>query len=107
MINWRRLFSSTALQRGLKYYYDGSIENFVIDGTIAEAVVEGRLPYYVQIKIVSPTALYMECDCPNAQDGYKCKHMAAVCLEAEDYRLDIQKNELTYLDNNYLFLGSG
>lgn len=84
MINWRHLFSRSVLQRGLNYYYDGSVENFNIDGASAKAEVQGRECYYVLIKFVDPRRLYMECDCPYAQDGHRCKHMAAVCLEAED-----------------------
>lgn len=40
MINWRHLFSKSVLQRCLNYYYDGSVENFNIDGAGAHLITD-------------------------------------------------------------------
>ena len=48
-----------------------------------KAVVSGSEDYSVEIVIENGKVLSMVCDCPYAEDGNNCKHMAAVLYEIE------------------------
>ena len=48
------------------------------------AIVEGTEEYQVEIEIQDDRVRDMFCDCPYAEDGNYCKHMAAVLYELEE-----------------------
>lgn len=86
-MNWYTMFQPHILDRGIEYYEDGAVTEFEIssDGHEINAVVEGTEDYNVQIHVRGDVVEYMECDCPYAESGNKCKHMAAVLFAYEDY----------------------
>ncbi|MCI6006175.1 MAG: SWIM zinc finger family protein [Blautia sp.] len=86
-MNWHTMFQPHILDRGIEYYEDGAVTEFEIssDGYEINAVVEGTEDYNVQIHVRGDVVESMECDCPYAESGNKCKHMAAVLFVYEDY----------------------
>ena len=86
-MNWHTMFQPHILDRGIEYYEDGAVTEFEIssDGYEINAVVEGTEDYNVQIHVRGDVVESMECDCPYAESGNKCKHMAAVLFTYEDY----------------------
>lgn len=89
-MNWYTMFQSHILDRGIMYYEDGAVTEFEIseDGREINAVVEGTEDYNVQIDVRGDIVEHMECDCPYAESGNKCKHMAAVLFAYEQYLSD-------------------
>jgi hypothetical protein len=71
--------SEGSLRRGEKYYQQGRVRNFKIDGNRCTAVVIGTDEYSVHLDLA---ALEGDCNC-YAYDGDRwCKHMVAVGLVA-------------------------
>ncbi len=62
-------------------YFDDRVENLRINSNRVKAVVQGTDFYHVEIKLNGNKIIGMSCDCPYAQDGHNCKHMAAVLYE--------------------------
>ncbi|MBO1307738.1 hypothetical protein JZO70_16305 [Enterococcus sp. 669A] len=84
MINWQHLFRSHILERGASYHFEDLVEDMIVkDGKIA-AVVCGSEDYQVIIELRSNQVISMHCDCPYAESGNHCKHMAAVMFAYED-----------------------
>ena len=81
MLQWQHLFSTTILQRGREYYKKNKVRSLIQDGDLYYASVEGTEEYEVQVRIQGNTVDYMSCECPYAQDGNRCKHMAATLYE--------------------------
>ncbi len=81
MLQWQHLFSGTILQRGREYYKKNKVRTLIQDGELYYASVEGNEEYEVQIRIRGDRIADMSCECPYAQDGNRCKHMAAVLYE--------------------------
>ena len=79
--NWKDLFRSHILERGLRYYEEGAVTEVTETETGYEAVVEGSETYSVEIEIRDERIYDMWCSCPYAEDGNYCKHMAAVLYE--------------------------
>lgn len=77
-MNWKSLFPSRILSRGREYYLDGSIEKYEETQDCIQAEVVGTQLYKVKISLSDNEVSQMECECPYAQDGKACKHMAAV-----------------------------
>ena len=84
-MNWRDYFASQILERGRSYYRKGLVQNLEKIGDSYSAEVIGSIPYAVDILKKSENKLSMFCTCPHADDGNKCKHMAAVCFEIEEF----------------------
>ena len=80
---WENNFSKTVLNRGYNYYLDGYVEDIYRTNKKIKAVVYGTHHYHVEITLNGDCVEDMSCDCPYAQDGYNCKHMAAVLFEWE------------------------
>ena len=114
-MEWRRLFEVEVIERGWKYFREGLVKDYHEDGGYVSAVVSGTHEYEVLIRIgergeIRKTA----CDCPYADSGWNCKHMAAVLFEYDkrhdkekvnlDIRIDIKnvKDEIRYLRRRYL-----
>jgi len=85
---WKQLFAPHILERGLDYFESelATIDN--MDEQSIEATVEGTEPYRVEIVLYRGKVQDMFCDCPYADAGNNCKHMAAVLFAAEDEEAD-------------------
>ena len=92
-MNWKNLFQKHILERGYNYYEDGSVTQIKINKDEITAVVEGTYDYNVSIDLKNGIVTDMFCDCPYAEDGNNCKHMAAVLYAADEHPEDsIGKN---------------
>ena len=78
MGSWKNWFQPHILERGRTYFEEGRVSDLerTEDGYIA--TVEGTEEYEVEILLEGDTIEDMLCDCPYAEDGNACKHMAAV-----------------------------
>ena len=81
LLQWQHLFSAAVLQSGREYYRKNKVRSLIQDGELYYASVEGTEEYEVQICIHAGRIAGMSCECPYAQDGNRCKHMAAVLYE--------------------------
>ena len=81
MLRWQHLFSGTILQRGRDYYRQNKVRSLIRDGDTYYATVEGTEDYQVIIRVEDSRVSYMRCECPYAEDGNRCKHMAAALYE--------------------------
>ena len=111
-MSWKSLFLSRILSRGREYYLDGSIEKYEETQDCIQAEVAGTQLYKVKISLSDNEVSQMECECPYAQDGKACKHMAAVLYRhseelkspAESQRMHDSK---TFDDKGlYIFTGT-
>ena len=82
--NWKNLFRKTILDRGYGYYLEGAVEDISREDDVISATVSGTELYEVEIFLDHGEVYDMDCDCPYAEDGNYCKHMAAVLYELED-----------------------
>lgn len=80
---WRNLFRPHILERGLDYYEEGAIVSLEETASGYKAVVSGTEEYSVEIEVDDNSVYDMFCDCPYAEDGHYCKHMAAVLYAIE------------------------
>lgn len=82
-MKWKHYFTNAIIARGMNYYEKGRVDKLkkIDDNYYAE--VRGSQPYHVVIKELPNQRIAMRCDCPYAQDGNKCKHMAAVLIKIE------------------------
>lgn len=78
---WKYMFPERILERGEDYYYDGAIDHICRTNHGYQAVAHGSDDYEVAITIKNNRITEMYCDCPYAQDGNNCKHMAALLFE--------------------------
>ena len=114
MYEWKKEFPATALENGKKYFEKKRVRlQASVDGNYSATVVE-REPYHVKILVKKATATYgMQCDCPLAKSGMKCKHMAATLytlehrekypeqyLENKNTEADVQKEVSTEAEIN-------
>lgn len=81
---WEYLFKTHILARGWDYYENGAVSSLERTGTGYKATVEGSYDYEVGVEIYDNEVIDMFCDCPYAEDGNYCKHMAAVLYELEE-----------------------
>ena len=76
-------FAQDVLDRALQYYEDENVKDLKrVSSDIITGTVEGTnaRPYEVRIDLRHPYE--SECDCPYAEKGKMCKHMAAVFFAA-------------------------
>lgn len=81
---WDYLFKTHILARGWDYYENGAVISLERTGTGYKATVEGSYDYEVEAEIYDNEVVELFCDCPYAEDGNYCKHMAAVLYEIEE-----------------------
>ena len=81
MLQWQHLFSGGILQRGRDYYKQNKVRSLIRDGDTYYATVEGAEDYEVVVRIENNRISSMHCSCPYAEDGNRCKHMAAALYE--------------------------
>ena len=86
--DWKKYFAPKILSRGLEYYqaglvYDAKYDEY--DNSLC-ANVSGTEEYAVSIYYDDnhEEIVEMYCDCPYAEDGYNCKHMAALLYAFDD-----------------------
>jgi uncharacterized Zn finger protein len=75
----KNLAGVTVFARGEAYYEDGRVGPLRETGRKIDARVEGSETYHVELRDERESLGY-DCDCPNAEDGYFCKHCVAVGL---------------------------
>lgn len=99
IIDWADQFTDVILKRGYDYFNREKIKKLYQKPYGIAAVVEGSDDYHVTIDLNDKQVTSMFCDCPYANKGHHCKHMAAVllaCSEHEDFddikeKLDIKR----------------
>lgn len=82
-VEWKKYFQPHILERGRKYYREGRVVELSDRDSNITACVEGSEPYGVEIEYSGKDIEYMSCDCPYAEGGDNCKHMAAVLFAWE------------------------
>ena len=83
MESWKDYFEKRILDRGRSYYNNGAVQNLRKTAEGYEAYVSGTVRYEVEIEMENGKVEYMSCDCPYADSGENCKHMAAVMYVIE------------------------
>lgn len=84
MKTWQEYFLPRILERGWNYYKDGAVQSLTTTPTGYRATVSGTEDYEVEIELEGDEIAEMYCDCPYADDGNYCKHMAAVLYAVEE-----------------------
>ena len=92
MSNWRNLFKPWIVERGQAYFECGHVVELEEEGFLVRAKVWGSREYQVEIRSDSEGVAQMVCDCPYAERGENCKHMAAVLFALED-GTEIDRND--------------
>lgn len=77
-MEWYTLFRQHILDRGIQYFEDGYVSDFVYSNNSITASVNGSDIYDVEIILDGENVVDMYCSCPHAAGGNYCKHMAAV-----------------------------
>ena len=85
IIDWADQFTDVILKRGYDYFNKEKIKKLYQEPYGIAAVVEGSDDYHVTIDLKDKQVTGMYCDCPYANKGHHCKHMAAVLLACSDY----------------------
>lgn len=93
MASWRALFNPWILVRGKEYAEFGHITKLTEDGDLIHAEVSGSRIYCVEIQKRGDRVSRMSCDCPYAQGGENCKHMAAVMLALEEITTESESRQ--------------
>ena len=90
---WKKLFKPWILERGYEYFDEQRVTDLEINSDQVTAYVMGSDDYYVSILLDNnePTEFY--CNCPYAEGGEYCKHMAAVLFACND-SVDINHNPI-------------
>lgn len=83
-MEWYTLFRQHILDRGIQYFEDGYVSDFVYSNNGITATVNGSDAYDVEITLDGEDVLDMYCSCPHAAGGNNCKHMAAVLFKFEE-----------------------
>lgn len=94
-MEWYNLFKPHILDRGAEYHQDGYVSVFNMTEYGIKAEVKGTKNYHVNIELEGENVIHMTCDCPHAESGNNCKHMAAVLFRFEEelYYEDVAKEE--------------
>ena len=94
-MEWYSLFRPHILDRGAEYHQDGYVSVFHRTATGIEAEVQGTEVYHVEIELEGENVIQMTCNCPHAESGNNCKHMAAVLFRFEEelYNEDIARED--------------
>lgn len=97
--SWKNWFQPHILERGRAYFEEDRVSNLERTEDGCTATVEGTEEYEVEILLDGDSIEDMLCDCPYAEDGNACKHMAAVLFamaaEPSKKRTPAKKERLT------------
>lgn len=74
MKQWKDLFRTHILERGLNYYEEGYVTSLEQTLTGYTAVVEGTEDYDVEIEIRDGRVYDMTCTCPYAAEENYCRN---------------------------------
>ena len=95
--SWKNWFQPHILERGRAYFEEDRVSDLERTEDGCTATVEGTEEYEVEILLDGDSIEDMICDCPYAENGNACKHMAAVLFAVattEPYRRnDTEKKE--------------
>lgn len=80
---YKRLFPSKIWSRGDIYYRSGRVSKFKMEDGNYLCTVSGSDHYEVMFEIFDHRIIDMYCDCPYAEDGNYCKHMAAAVMKLD------------------------
>lgn len=83
-MDWKNLFTNRILDRGYDYYSDDAVGELDVTNDSITASVYGSEEYDVKITLKNGEIEDMFCTCPYADEGYNCKHMAAVLYKYEN-----------------------
>ena len=88
-VMWKDLFKDYILERGIDYFNRNFIENVYVKDNIIKSTVCGTKEYKVEIVTDNEAIIDLSCNCPYADSGENCKHMAAVLsyLESKENAL--------------------
>ena len=92
-MEWKYRFEHHILDRAFDYYLEGRVRALEASDHQVRAFVEGSETYEVTIELEAGEPSYMSCDCPYAQEGRLCKHMAAVLFHVEVQGMDAEAEE--------------
>ena len=84
---WRHLFKEHILDKGNDYFITNRVGNVYTKDNMIEATVYGTEEYKVGIVKDDEEIIDLSCNCPYADAGYNCKHMAAVLFYLEEKML--------------------
>ena len=97
--SWKNWFQPHILERGRAYFEEDRVSDLERTEDGCTATVEGTEEYEVEILLDGDSIEDMLCDCPYAEDGNACKHMAAVLFamaaEPSEKRTPAKKERLT------------
>ncbi len=82
-------FDDVIFERGLDYFYEDRVQDVCKRKGNFYSTVEGTYPYNVRIEIKDNEIEDMYCNCPYAEAGSYCKHMAATLIYIEQNLEDI------------------
>ena len=84
-MTWKHLFSNIILKRGEAYYRNGDVtpKKTAENSNTKTFYVQGTDLYIVKIAKGKDSIKSMQCDCPYAKSGARCKHMAAALFWME------------------------
>ncbi len=83
MKSWKDWFQPHILERGRAYFDEGRVSELERTEDGYAAIVDGTEEYEVEILLDGGSIEDMVCDCPFAEDGNYCKHMAAVLFAVD------------------------
>ncbi len=83
MKSWKDWFQPHILERGRAYFDEGRVSELERTEDGYAAIVDGTEEYEVEILLDGGSIEDMVCDCPYAEDGNYCKHMAAVLFAVD------------------------
>ena len=85
-MDWKYLFTNNILKRGRAYYQLGKVfpRTANPDAQTKTFYVRGTELYAVSITLDQDSVKSMWCNCPFAEDGERCKHMAAALFQMEE-----------------------
>lgn len=94
---WQSYFSKKILDRGRDYYKTDAVDKLVYDEdkNSVTAKVYGSKTYEVKITFDDDRSgiILTRCTCPYAEDGTRCKHMAAVLFAMDELKDFPEKEE--------------
>ncbi len=75
---WKNYFADEILERGLEYYKEKYIVDIDYSNEKVTALVDGSKTYTVTFHFEDDEITHLDCTCPYAHKGNRCKHMACV-----------------------------
>ena len=89
---WNGLFSRTILNRGWEYYRKGKAKKIIRTKEGYQITVRGSRNYCVTLYVDENNWFdWADCNCPYADKGFMCKHMAAAFYLMEDQYEDFSE----------------